>query len=47
MNWSESEGSRKLITAWADTADAIKEVLEVTVDGRIRFVLREAIRDLE
>jgi|Deesub1362B_J571_1020462.scaffolds.fasta_scaffold04869_4 hypothetical protein len=51
MGWNESEDSRRLIRAWADTGDAIKSVLGVTVDGRIRFALnrpiREIIEDLE
>jgi len=46
MGWSGAEGSKKLVRAWTDTADAIKEVLKIAVVGRITFTLKNPIRTL-
>jgi hypothetical protein len=46
MGWRESEDIKRLIRSWTDTADAIRGISKIMVDGRIRFTLRHPIRKL-
>jgi hypothetical protein len=46
VGWESSKDIKKLIRAWTDTADAIRGISQITVDGRIRFVLRHPVRKL-
>lgn len=46
MGWEDSEDIKRLIRAWTDTADAIRGISRIMVDGRIRFNLRNPIRSL-
>jgi len=46
MGWKDSEDVKRLIRAWTDTAEAIKGISSIAVDGRIRFTLQHPIRSL-